>query len=614
MNIANKIRNVIDGVSPWLDVRPFEPKLEGVYQKHQIESSLYVIAAFCLVAGIAFGSMLVLQLLQPGASTHHNLYTTILRGATSVFLIHTAFMIFFLPETTDQTGVRMFKMFLVMALLYPVLLIVKPLDSPSTTELALASILYCTSFSFRLNYRRYKIFFSIAVVAYFFSFFLLRGAFAPNGATAPIFDIAARMPADYVPLLQLVQAATLSYLIYRFSDARERRLFLGEQKIASSNATRLQLLQSVGHDLRQPMTSILLQQGIAIEAARQENRPLLLQSLAVIESSLQIMSAELNQITEIAALQSEDFELKISPVLLEPLIENVIALFRAQSQKNHIEIYLEISSKLPNVYVASNSAMLTSILINLISNAIKYSKDKSDAVDPSVTVSVVEIAADGIQISVTDNGVGISEDNLLKIWTPFFQVNNPERARSKGYGLGLAHVQVAVARLGGHKVSFTSVIGVGSTFKLELPVTSRDNSAEPKLSTQSFPIRLDGEGEKLILIVDDESTVRKSLATSLHQVGYLTEEFATVFEACEFIRCTPKTIYVALVDYRLADGTGADIFRFLINQLGDDSSGGPRLICLSGEGLVEKDLAIEFPSVRFVRKPVSSRELSEILK
>ena len=610
---AGKVHSFINEIKPWLNVEPFELKLEDAYQKHQIETSLYVTAALCLVAGIAFGSMLAVQLLQPGSSAHHNMYTTILRGSISLFLIYTALIIFFIPESTDRTGKRMFRMFIALTFVYPLVLLARPLNAPSTSELAVASILYCSSFTFRLNHRRYKIFFFCAIFGYYTSFFLFRGALAPSGLTAPIFDVAARMPLDYVPLLQLLQAAGLSYLIYRFSDARERRLFIGEQKIASSNNARLHLLQSVGHDLRQPMTSILLQQGIATEAAKQNNQPLIFESLAIIESSLQIMNAELNQLTEIAALQSEGFELKISPVELEPLVKSVISLFRAQARRNGIHINFETSLNTQRTWVASNHALLTSILINLISNAIKYSKPKSESDVPTVTVSVSALTSGSVEISVIDNGIGISEESLSKVWTPFFQINNPERSRSKGYGLGLSHVQVAISRLVGHNVSCISAMGQGSKFKVTVPVVSHRNSSDIQSSYEGSPFLFESESEKLVLIIDDESTVRKSLVTSFNKAGYLTADFATTREACEFIRTTNRTIHVAIVDYRLSDGTGADVFRYLIELHVFEPLGRPLMICLSGDSAVESNFKVEFPAVKFVRKPVSIERLFEIV-
>ena len=604
---------MVSEIRPRLNVDPFEVTLEATYQKYQIESSLNVIAAFLLVSGLAFGSMLGMQLLQPEASAHHNSYTTFLRGGISAVLIYNGLTMFLIPESTDKTGKRMFRTFLALAFVYPLLLLFRPLNAPSTSELALASILYCSSCSFRLNYQKYKVFFIVAVLGYFISYFLFRGALAPNGPVTEVLDVAVRLPGDYVPLLQLLQAALLSYLIYRFSDARERRLFLSENKIASSNSARLHLLQSVGHDLRQPMTSILLQQGIAIEAAKQNNQHLLFESLAVIESSLQIMNAELNQLTEIAALQSENFELQISSVALKPLIIGTLALFRAQSQRSSIEIRFEVSADLSKVCGASNHAILTSILINLISNAIKYSKTASDFCSPVVVVSVKQVSTSRIRISVADNGVGISGDSLTKIWTPFFQVGNPERSRSKGYGLGLTHVQVAITRLASHEVSCESQLGKGSTFAVELPVMSPPVVEDHDLSKPTPTFSASSSAERLVLIVDDEPTVRTSIVTSLHQVGYATVVFASACEACAFVRSTQKQISVALIDYRLPDGTGGDIFKLLIERLGDDSSSGTQLICLTGESMVEENFLKGFPSVKFVRKPISQQALFEIM-
>ena len=602
-------RDIVSKMKPWLNVEPFETKVEAVYQKHQIESSIYVSAAICLVAGTAFGVMVVMQLLQPEASRHQNAYTTILRGSTSLFLIYTALRIYFIPESTDETGKRLFRMFLILALVYPVILLGRPLNAPATTELALASLLYCSSFSFRLNYQKYKVFFSLAVLGYLISFFLFRGAFAPSGPIAPIFDFAIRVPKDFVPLFQFLQAAGLSYLIYRFSDARERRLFVSEQKIASSNNARLHLLQSVGHDLRQPMTSILLQQGIAVEAAKKNNQPLLFESLFVIESSLQTMSAELDQLTEIAALQSDEFELEISDAQLIPLVERALLPFRAQADLKNIQISVEFEKDLSTLFVATNSSVLIGVLINLLSNAIKYSKIATQSFAPVLSINITKFSGNRIRISLRDNGVGISEENLVNIWRPFFQVGNPERSRVKGYGLGLTHVEVAIARLAGHEISCCSTLQIGTVFNIDLPMSQSNPIARPELPDAVKSAFGGQQLDGIVLVVDDDSTVRRTFVTALNGLGFKTADFGTIANACGFIRATQLKIAVAVVDFRLPDGIGSVIFDLLAKNSLDSVVETPRMICVSGDGLLPNDLALEFQGLVIIRKPLTLQQL-----
>ena len=105
-------------------------------------------------------------------------------------------------------------------------------------------------------------------------------------------------------------------------------------------------------------------------------------------------------------------------------------------------------------------------------NAIKYSRQESGFLS-RIDVIVSQSADSEIEILVRDNGIGIAEANIEKIWQPFFQVQNAERNRLKGYGLGLTQVRVALEKLTGHSVHCSSWLGQGSEFRVLVQAEGR---------------------------------------------------------------------------------------------------------------------------------------------
>ena len=139
--------------------------------------------------------------------------------------------------------------------------------------------------------------------------------------------------------------------------------------------------------------------------------------------------------------------------------------FAAEAKSYRIEFNLSVQPSLRSARIDTDRQIIGRVLNNLVSNAIKYSSQETGFLS-RIDVVVSQSVDSEIEILVRDNGIGISEANIEKIWQPFFQVQNAERNRLKGYGLGLTQVRVALEKLIGHSVHCSSRLGQGSEFRV----------------------------------------------------------------------------------------------------------------------------------------------------
>ena len=463
MRVADRIAEYVRSRDRWLNIKPFDGELEKEYRQKQLTASIPPIIAMAFVAGLAFLGLFATQLAENNAEHPINVHYAAYRVFAASILFSAAVTLMLSDEASITAKRVVIALLVFLALLYPTALLFIPNDQNSNSGLGLAGTIYIGAFCFRLSNARFIVFLLTIGIGHFISYFFLRGLLAPiNNFGAP-FDLTARIPISFVPQVQVLQALIFAYLIYLLMESRERRLFLRERKLELSNQSRLHLLQAVGHDLRQPMTSILLQQGIAKEAAKLNNKPQLFHSLELIESSMQAISGELGQLTEIAAIQSNEYVPEIRSEKIADVMNDLSQAFTAEARSKQIEFSVSVQPSLQFASIDTDRKIIGRILNNLVSNAIKYSRVASGST-PTIDVVVSKIAGNDIEILIRDNGIGIAESNIEKIWQPFFQVQNKERDHLKGYGLGLTQVKVALEKLKGHRVSCNSRLSEGSEF------------------------------------------------------------------------------------------------------------------------------------------------------
>lgn len=242
--------------------------------------------------------------------------------------------------------------------------------------------------------------------------------------------------------------------IYTLANTFDRMF----DRLESSFETEKQFTSDASHELRTPIAVIISQCEYALESAESEQE--LLGALKVILGQSQKMSRLISQLLFLSRTDQEVQPMKYEEVNLSELAEVIIEEQKMLADQKNITIRSEIE---PNLILDADETMMMSLLINLISNAIKYGKQ-----DGYVSVQLKQ-DKDKIIGIIEDNGIGISESDQNKIWTRFYQVDTARTSEKEGgVGLGLAMVNWIVQSHNG-TITLKSALSKGSTFAFSLP-------------------------------------------------------------------------------------------------------------------------------------------------
>jgi signal transduction histidine kinase/DNA-binding NarL/FixJ family response regulator len=273
-----------------------------------------------------------------------------------------------------------------------------------------------------------------------------------------------------------------------------------------ANEAKTRYLVAVSHEIRSPLNAIygyaqLLERDDGISGA---------EAGTVIRRSAEHLTNLVEGLLEISRIESGVVTLRPSIVDLRALFDGIVDMFRMQAAARGLTLNLVLDRRVPR-YAKTDEKRLRQMLINLISNAIKY----TDEGGATITVGYRSQVAD---IEVRDTGIGIAGCDIERIFQPFERGNSPESKFRPGIGLGLA-ITRALARILGGDIVATSTPGHGSSFRLRLLLPE---PLEPPAGTSSSSERIVGyEGpRRTILVIDDDAAQRTVMQTLLRPLGF----------------------------------------------------------------------------------------------
>ncbi|MEG4517999.1 MULTISPECIES: ATP-binding protein [unclassified Microcoleus] len=306
----------------------------------------------------------------------------------------------------------------------------------------------------------------------------------------------------------------------------ERTLELKEAKVAAdtANHAKSEFLANMSHELRTPLNGIL---GYAQIMERDKTTtPKQKDAIQIIHQCGSHLLTLINDILDISKIEASKMDLDTSSFNFSSFLMGVVEMCRIRAEQKEITFNYQVLNQLPNA-VNADEKRLRQVLINLLGNAIKFT-EKGGVI---FKVGVIGEGEDSdqspltkIRFHIQDTGVGMTPEQLEKIFLPFEQVGNSQQ-KAEGTGLGLAIAQKIVQMMGG-EIKVESILGQGSIFYLDLELTESSEYIEQTSINNSLHLKGFKGNKNKILLVDDRFENRGFLINLLEPLGF------QIMEAC----------------------------------------------------------------------------------
>jgi signal transduction histidine kinase len=288
-------------------------------------------------------------------------------------------------------------------------------------------------------------------------------------------DLSARAPhfAPYVPHELHSLSGAFNHMVDEISRTN-RELAAAANRAEAANRAKSEFLANMSHELRTPLNAI---HGFS-EIMREEvfgpmSNERYKSYAADISSSSDHLIKVIGDILDLSKAESGLITPEYGPVRVREAIDLAVRLTEDGAAEPRMAIGVDLAPELDRRTIETDKGKLTQILVNLLSNAAKFTEPGG-----AVTVTA-RMSGDFVEIAVSDTGIGIAEADLDKVMTPFGQVANVYRTH-EGFGLGLPLTRRLVEALGG-SFSLSSVLGEGTTATVRLPYVPVEERAEPAL-------------------------------------------------------------------------------------------------------------------------------------
>ena len=357
----------------------------------------------------------------------------------------------------------------------------------------------------------------------------------------------------------------------------------------AANRAKSSFLAAASHDLRQPLHALgMFSQALSEHAHDADGRALVQR----ITTSVGALETLFSALLDVSKLDAGVVTAQLSSFPIQPLIDRLVD----ECMPEALERGLKLGVVCGDVVVRSDPMLLERILRNFVTNALRYTRRGG-------VVIGCRRRGDGYAIEVWDSGGGIPAHELSRIFEEFYQIDNPQRDRARGLGLGLAIVR-RLGELLGHPIEVASREGRGSVFRVRVP--AGDASASVPGASEYAPDVLAG---RRILVIDDEPNVRTATVRLLSQWGC---DAAAVPDAASAMRAyrAGETPDAMIVDFRLGThGDGLDAIAQLRQRFGGDVPA----VLVSGESAAEELARIAASGIPLLHKPLPPARLRSVL-
>jgi len=427
------------------------------------------------------------------------------------------------------------------------------------------------------------------------------------------FELSGAFTEDRINLLQLLanQTAILSentrlyHQVVTANKNLEQKVWERTQELAaakikaeSATAAKSSFLARMSHEIRTPINAVI---GLSRLTHKTSLTPEQQDYLSKIQESGEVLLSLVNDILDFSKIEAGKLELEITRFSLDKVLQKAVNLNALKAHAKSLELICQVDPALPDA-VLGDPLRIQQILVNLISNAVKF----SDRGVISIELKLLQQQGDqlSLQLSVSDHGIGITPEQQQGLFQSFTQADDSITRKYGGSGLGLAICKQLCELMGG-KIWLESQYGQGTTFYCQLQLQSAD---QPHIAAR---LPMDISSLKA-LVVDDIALARTVLLSLLNEMGVTADQTDNGYQAIEMVRqakAAAKPYDFVLMDWRMPGMDGIETSR-RIQQLDD----APHILMVSAYDREQAKASLhEVKISQFIEKPVNQSILLDAL-
>jgi len=370
---------------------------------------------------------------------------------------------------------------------------------------------------------------------------------------------------------------------------QQEALIKAKEKAEEATKAKSSFLANMSHEIRTPMNGIIGMSHLALKTALDDKQRNYINKINVSANNL---LGIINDILDLSKIEAGKLDIDKSNFDLFKTIEGVINLIELKVENKKLDVTVEYDSTLGKMFYG-DSLRLSQILTNLLGNAVKFTNEGE------IGLSVRRVKENRVRFEVSDTGIGLTKDQMSRLFKSFSQADSSTTRKYGGTGLGLSISKQLVELMNG-EISVESELSVGSKFIFEIEL-------EQKIKDKPYSIF---NGKK-VLIIDDCQSWLNILDHLMSEFGLDTTTVDSSLDAIELLRTSSQEFDLILVDWNIPELDGIETCKIIENELNIDSRKIILVSAYSKESLKEgiKEANIDY----YLHKPVNPSDLNDIL-